>query len=173
MRTFKKSRAVGAVAATGLVTGLLVAWLVPITSAAAGDVQIQVLESSGPYTKLVDTGKEGFSAGDVLYEVHDILDPADESTVGRTITRFEILRSNKGGQDFTFILDCTVRLAGGEIVFSGGSKFSDFFDADGATFAVIGGTGSYALVRGTVVITPEEVGGGEGARFVFDLTTTA
>lgn len=169
----RSNRIVAVGAAAALVGALLVAWLAPISSANPGDTQIQVLESPGPYTKLVDTGKEGFSAGDVLYEVHDVLDPADESTVGRTITRFEILRSNKGGEDFTFILDCTVGLAGGDIVFSGGSKFSDFFDADGATFAVIGGTGTYALVRGTVVITPEEVGGGEGARFVFDLTTTA
>lgn len=163
------SRRRGAVA-VALIGGLVLALTAPASSAQV-QVQVQVLEFPGPYSREVDLGKAGFGTGDEIFEIHDLLDATDESVaLGQAITKITVVRLHKKGQDFTFILDCTVQLPGGDIVFYGGARFSELFGPDGLVFPVIGGTGPYAAAGGTVTIVPADVAGQDGAKFTFDLT---
>lgn len=165
-----KRRILAIASSVVLAGGGLAAWLVPATSASAGNVQIQVFDAEGPYEKVVDVGKPGFSPGDHILESHPLLDPADGSTVGRDFTRLEVMKVLHGGEDFLLLVDFTARLADGDIVVSGPIRFSQF--TTGGTLSVIGGTGAYELARGTVSSTGGEVGGTEGVILSFDLTTT-
>lgn len=143
MNLRRKLTAAGAVA---LVGGLVVAWLAPSSLAQA---QIQVIDREGPYERFVDVGKPGFSPGDTVFESHPLLDAADRTVVGRSFTRFTILRVIEGGEDLIAILDLTVRLADGDISLHGPVRFSRFLSPDGVTFAVIGATGAYEGMTGS------------------------
>ena len=70
--------------------------------------------------------------------------------------------------DAVLILDCTVRLADGNLNFYGAESFSSF--ADGVTYTVIGGTGRYHGTRGVVNITGGHVAGENVSLLAFDLT---
>jgi len=61
-------------------------------------------------------------------------------------------------------------LANGDIVASGPTKVSE--PSSTTTVAVIGGTGAYALARGTATLTPGEVSGKNGFLATIDRTTT-
>lgn len=87
-----RTRIAAVTASTVLAAAALAGWLV--TSAAAGNVQIQVFDGEGPYEKFIDVGKPGFSAGDEIVESHPLLDPADGSMVGRDFTRVKIGRAH-------------------------------------------------------------------------------
>jgi len=71
--------------------------------------------------------------------------------------------------DVRFILDCTIKLAAGNLMFYGAGDFSQLA-GDGATFAVIGGTGRYTGAEGFVTVKFGEVRGGNGAVITFHLT---
>lgn len=165
----KRTHGFATAASAVMAAGLLVAWLAP---ASLAQTQIQVLESPGPFSKTLDLGKPGFGTGDEIFEIHDLLDPADTTiVVGQAITRFTVVRLHQHGEDFTLILDCTVRLGEGENVFYGGARFSEFFGPEGAVFPVLGGTGAFSGAAGTVTIGVTAVGGEELALFTFDLIT--
>lgn len=140
-----------------VVTGVLVAWLAP---ASLAQTQIQVLDHEGPYEKVIDVGKAGFSAGDVILGTHQLFDVADGSTVvGRDFERLQVLRVVAGGQDFDFVYDTTIRLAEGDIVAYGEGRFSDVFGPGGASVSVTGGTGTYAGAAGTLSVAGTETEG--------------
>lgn len=157
----------------GLTAVLAVTLLAPVSSASAakapGDTQITVFDVEGPYEKDVDLGEPGFGPGDVVFEIQPLIDPVDQSPAGKVYTRIQVMRLLKSG-DFVFFLDCEVQLADGNILFNGPAKFSDF--DTGAIFPVTGGTGTYALARGTLTALSATVGGKDGATLTFDLTTT-
>jgi len=167
------SRAWMPLVTAGLTAALAVTLLAPVSSAGAtktrGDTQITVFDVEGPYTKMIDAGKPGFGPGDTVFEIQPLIDPVDESSLGKVFTRIQVMRLLKSG-DFVFFLDCEVRLADGNILFNGPARFSDL-DA-GAVFPVTGGTGSYELARGTATGVLASVGGKDGALLTFDLTTT-
>jgi len=163
----KRWRGLAATVASSLLALTAVATFVG--TASAGDTTITVFDVEGPYTKSVDAGTPGFGPGDLVLEIQPLINPMDQSSVGKVYTRIQVMKLLKGG-DFVFFLDCQVDLAGGNILFSGSAKFSDF--STGATFPVTGGTGSYALARGSVSGVFGKVGGKDGATLTFDLTTT-
>jgi hypothetical protein len=135
-------------AASTAVAGLLVLWLAPASSA---QTPIQVLDREGPYEKMIDVGKPGFSAGDVILETHPLVDAADGTTVvGRDFARLQVLRVLANGQDFVFIIDSTLRFEDGDVVFYGTSRFSELLGPEGVTLPVTAGTGAYEGATGTV-----------------------
>lgn len=129
-----------------LVGAMLVAWLAPPSLA---QTQIRILDREGPYERFVDVGKPGFSPGDTVLESHPLLDASDQRVVGRSFTRFTILRVLKGGEDLIAILDLTVRLTDGDISLYGPVRFSELFSPGGATFSVVGTTGAYDGMTGS------------------------
>ena len=150
------------------VAGLaVVAWLAPASSAAP--VPVSVLDSGVPFNRIVDAGRPGFpTPGDEIIEVHDLLDPADETTVvGRALTHIEVLKPIHGGEDLLFAIDCTIQLADGSITFYGGDRLGRI--AEGITLPVNGGTGVYAGASGTVTAVHRDVAGADGALLTFEL----
>jgi hypothetical protein len=96
-----------------------------------------------------------------------LLDPATGDQVGTSKTRIEVI--SQVGDDLSFILDCTFEWPdGNNIVFTGAEYFSDL--ATGLTFAVVGGTGTYAGANGSVHLTPATVDGQSGSTATFTIT---
>jgi len=151
-RTKKLTTLGGAV----LVGAMSVAWL---SAPSLAQTQIQVLDREGPYEKLVDVGRAGFSAGDVVLESHPLLAPVDESVVGRSFTRLTVMKVVRGGEDLVGILEFTARLSGGDVTAYGPVRFSDLFAPGGATFAVIGATGTYEGMTGSATAVATETEG--------------
>lgn len=146
-----------AVASTALAISVLVAWLAP---ASLAQTQIQVLDHEGPYERIVDVGKPGFSPGDVILGTHPLFDAADPSTVvGRDFERIQVLRVVAGGEDFDFVYDTTIRLADGDIVAYGEGRFSTVFAPGGASVPVTGGTGAYAGAAGGLSVAATDTEG--------------
>lgn len=134
---------------------------------AATDNGIVVFEPPSQLSDtFVDLGDGGFSAGDIILENGGLTDPTGES-VGQVVTRIQVVEP-LDGDDFLFILDCTVRLDGGNLTFYGAGEFGDI--AEGVDFALTGGTGRYAGTRGTVSVVGAEVDGEEGVTITFHLT---
>ena len=170
----RKAKGVAALAAAVGISGvLMVSLLAPASSARSprnpGDTQISVFDVEGPFERDLDLGGPGFGPRDIVFEIQPLIDPVDQSPVGKVYTRLQVMRVLKTG-DFVFLIDCQVKLSTGTILFNGTARFSDF--SSGAVFPVTGGTGSYELARGTVTGTAGSVGGKDGATLAFDLTTT-
>ncbi|MFN2462177.1 MAG: hypothetical protein ABR591_16100 [Candidatus Velthaea sp.] len=68
--------------------------------------------------------------------------------VGRTETALTI--THAGAEDLQAMIECTVELPEGKILFAGAFKFADL--GHGAVVPVVGGTGAYKGAAGTVVI---------------------
>jgi hypothetical protein len=110
---------------------------------------------------------ETLAPGSQLLFDEPLLDPATGDEVGTSKTRVEVV--SQVGDDLSFILDCTFEWpAGNNIVFTGAEYFSHL--ATGATFAVVGGTGTYAGANGSVQLTPDTVDGQSGSIATFTFT---
>ena len=158
--------AVLAVVATMIVTASL--WL---PAALAGDTQVHVFDPEGKYSKLIDIGKPGFSAGDQIVEIHTLLDPTDGSNAGKIYTQATILKTVKDDDDILTV-HCSVVLPSGTIAFYGRVDYAAANTPSGASLPVTGGTGDYELARGTVNIVFDTLNGDSGSMLTFDLTTT-
>jgi hypothetical protein len=99
---------------------------------------------------LVDLGKPGFGATDQLIEENPLTNSAGK-TVGSAYTVFTIT-SGKSPADGKGLIDCSINLAGGRILFNG---FVDLakLGKGGEIVPVVGGTGAYAGTGGTVRMT--------------------
>ena len=98
--------------------------------------------------QMLDLGKTGFGPGDQLVEESPVVD-AGGQTLGKALTTAAII-SGTGMTDFEAVVDCTVELAEGHLVFHGGFASKDL--AAGAPVPVVGGTGQYAGATGTVMM---------------------
>lgn len=140
---------------------------VPASLAATDDGIVVFGPQSQVSQTFLDLGDGGFSAGDAILENAGLVDPDTGESVGRAVTRIQVVELLDGG-DFLFILDCTVELKGGNLTFYGAGEFGDV--AEGIDFALTGGTGRYAGTRGTVTVAGAEVDGEEGVKITFHLT---
>jgi hypothetical protein len=86
---------------------------------------------------------------------------ASGQTIGDSVTRVQVF------QDGKYLLDCTVRIPGGNLVFSGEEDFANV--ATASTFAVTGGTGRFSGAGGQVVATPTTVQGAAATLLTFQL----
>lgn len=153
-----------------LAGAIMLAAHAPVSSAGVAPAHIEVFNVEGPFEKDIDLGKAGFpTAGDYAVESQPLLDPADGSAVGRSISQLTIVRPVSKGQDFEILLDSTLRLPQGDLVLDGGLRFSELF-ADG-TIPVVGGTGAFAGARGTVAFAAGTVAGRDGFVLSIDITT--
>lgn len=126
---------------------------------------IEVYVAEGAPTH-VDELEPGIGPGDWLLFRDPVLN-ADGEEIGLADTRVQIIAA-AGDGDLTFILNCTIELDRGRLVFSGAELFSRVESE--TTFAVIGGTGSYAGAEGDVTGTPTTVDGRPASQLIFDLS---
>lgn len=131
--------------------------------------QIVVFSTDAGFLKEVDVGAKGFSAGDYSVGNDPLLDPDSAGKVGREVFKLTFVRLFRKQNDVLFIGDFKVSLPEGSLAVYGAARFSEI--QDGATFAVVGGTGDYAQVRGSVLIKSGEVSGKTGRFLTFDITT--
>lgn len=143
-----------AVAVTATVTSF--AWR---ADAAPRRVQVFEPEEQG-YSKTIDAAPEGLGAGDRILEDKPLVDPRTGRTVGSAVTNVNIVRELDGG-DLLAIIDCTVRLREGTIVFYGAARFSELGNG-GATLEITGGASAFDGAGGTVVVRSGELTGKPG-----------
>lgn len=160
-----RTRRLGVAFAVALVvTGTALA-VAPV-GAGADPKQITLLEPAGEgvesWFNLADTDSgPGADLGDILLERKPLVDPESAEPVGTAVTRVQLVDIDAG--DAAFIIDCTIQLENGDLVFYGAGLFSQL--GTGATFAVTGGTGDFHRASGIVTITV----GAAGAIIDFDL----
>ena len=111
-------------------------------------------------------GDPGSDIGDLLVEHKSLLDPSSGAKVGEAVTRGQTADVVAG--DPLIIIDCTIKLAGGDIVFYGSGPFSKMMDK-GLGFAVVGGTAKYRGAKGLVTVRMAERNGKPGANITFNL----
>lgn len=131
--------------------------------------EIVVFSTDAGFLKEVDVAAKGFSAGDYNVGSDPLLDPETGEKVGTEVFKLSFVRLFQKQNDVLFIGDFKVSLPEGTLAVYGAARFSEI--QNGATFAVVGGTGDYAQVRGSVVIKSGEVAGQSGRFLTFDLTT--
>jgi hypothetical protein len=95
---------------------------------------------------------EAFAPGQVGTE--DAPVARDGETVGLALTSLTI--THVEGDDVAGLIDCSIELPEGSIVFNGSFHFGDM--ASGVDIPVVGGTGDYASAIGTVTLTGSEDG---------------
>ena len=165
----RKRMLTGAIGAA-LAGSLLLAAMAPISSAQTTPTHIEVFNVEGPFEKDVDVAKPGFpTAGDYAVESQPLLDPADGTPMGRSLSQLTIVRAVSQGQDLEIVLNSTMRLAQGDLVLNGGLRFSELLD--GGAIAVVGGTGAFAGARGTAAFSAGTVAGRDGFVLSIDITT--
>lgn len=125
------------------------------------DGRTQVVET------FLELGGPGMSPGNTQIEHAELIDPELLSSVGRVVTRWQVVE-DLGGGDAVIILDCTIELADGNLTFYGATEFNRF--PAGAEFPVTGGTGAYVGAAGTATVTPAEIGELSGFVIAFELT---
>lgn len=125
---------------------------------------IEVYAAAGQPTH-VDELEPGIGPGDWLVFRDPVLDSGGER-IGTAVTRVQVIAA-AGEDDLAFILDCTVELDDGRLVFSGAEQFSHL--ETGVSYAVVGGTGSYAGASGQVHGEPAVVDGRPTSRLTFAL----
>ena len=166
MRT-KNIRAFSGVA---VAAALLLALHPAISSAQGAPAHLDLFNVEGPFEKDIDVGRAGFpTAGDFAVESQPLLDPADGSAAGRSISELTIVRPVSRGQDLEIILHSTLRLSQGDVVLDGALRFSELLD--GGTIAVVGGTGQFTGARGTAIFSAGTVAGHDGFQISIDITT--
>jgi hypothetical protein len=128
---------------------------------------IEVVVRSG-FAYLIDeapaaTHEFDLSAGDLLLFHDPVFDSEGEKEIGSAVTRVQVMQGpdDDGLGDVLFLLDCTIRLNDGNLLFSGAGQLGDL--GTGAEFALVGGTAQYSGARGTV----EMVMGDEATKLNF------
>jgi hypothetical protein len=165
-----RNKKIGALSGAAVAAALVLALHPAISSAQGAPTHLDVFNVEGRFEKDIDVGRAGFpTAGDFAVESQPLLDPADGSAAGRSISELTIVRAVSRGQDFEIILHSTLRLSQGDVVLDGGLRFSELFE--GGTIAVVGGTGAFAGARGTAAFSSGTVGGRDGFLVSIDITT--
>lgn len=151
-----------------LITAAALSLAVLFTSAtpgfAASAPTFQVYVTSGEPTH-IDELDPGVGPGDWLL-FHDAVVDGSGSEIGTALTRVQVIAATSG-DDLAFILDCTVELATGNLVFTGAERFSHL--ATETAFALAGGTGEYGGVEGQVRGAPATVDGAPVTELTFEL----
>jgi hypothetical protein len=122
---------------------MLVAGLVAQAGAdARRTVTMTVIEHANT-DKVIDTGKAGDSAGDLLTFHNKVFDEADAVQVGTDIGDCIRINPKRGSWECRW----TTNLEGGSITVEG-----PFYDTKDSTMAITGGTGVYVTARGSMDI---------------------
>ncbi len=137
---------------------------VPPGAAAPRPQNLEVYVAAGEPTH-VDESEPGLGPGDWLLFRDPVLDAAGEE-IGTAVTRVQII-SPAGNNDVAFILDCTVELGDGGLVFTGAERLSHLETE--VSYAVAGGTGSFAGASGQVTGAHARVNGQPASRLTFEL----
>jgi hypothetical protein len=149
-------------------SGVVIGAMVPAASQQPRTTFTVCDRNRGGYNKEIDVGRNGFSAGDGILEVDTLRRPKSGAKVGRLVLRATVVRVFRRQQDSLVVGDFTATFRNGKITAYGHATFRKF-QAEGAKFAITGGTGSYNDVRGVVVVRLGQCGGKLGTRSTFNL----
>jgi hypothetical protein len=152
-------------AAMGM-AGVLVALLGPAASQEARR-EIEVFSTDLGFVKQIDLGRKGFSSGDLILGRDPLLDPERGEKVGREVFRAQNVRVFPKARDGLVIVDATVILPEGRLVWHGTARFSQF--NEGIDFAVTGGTGEFRDATGSVTVKNGRVGDVRGRLLTFSV----
>ncbi len=120
---------------------LLIAGLVAQAGADARRTTTLVVIEHANTDKVIDTGKPGDTAGDLLTFHNKVYDEADAVQVGTDIGDCVRINPSKGSWECRW----TTNLEGGSLTVEG-----PFYDTKDSTFAITGGTGVYVTARGSM-----------------------
>jgi hypothetical protein len=123
---------------------LLIAGLVAQAGADARRTTTLVVIEHANTDKVIDTGKAGDSAGDLLTFHNKVYDEADAVQVGTDIGDCIRINPKRGSWECRW----TTSLEGGSITVEG-----PFYDTKDSTMAITGGTGVYVTARGSMDVT--------------------
>jgi copper chaperone CopZ len=114
-------------------------------------VTIVIDEGKATVQEIIDAGKTGFGPGDQLVEEAPVTDSSGTS-IGDSNTVFSIT-SGKAIESAHGLLDCSINLAGGKILFNGYLPIDKLSKDTPIAVPVIGGTGVYAGAGGVANMT--------------------
>jgi hypothetical protein len=149
-------------------TGVVIGAMVPAASQQPGTSFTLCDRNRGGYSKDIDVGKQGFSAGDYFVEVDTLRRPKSGAKVGRIVVKTTFVRVFRKQQDARFIADFQAAFPNGKITGYGSARFSSF-QKGGSGFAITGGTGTYNEVRGGAIVRNGRCGGKAGVLITFNL----
>jgi hypothetical protein len=153
----RKQIVFAAAAAAGAVTAVLGITDVFASSAALPGPGVIPITATTVSDVKVDTGRRGRSVGDLQISRQRLFcRRSSPSCVGKTIGHAEMVCTSTGGRSSN--CSGTYFLPKGKIVVSGPKTFREIFEV-----AVVGGTGIYDNVRGTLTVTSL---GGKPERFL-------
>ena len=131
-------RKLAIVAATGM---LVVAAAAGTLSAGAGGGTVVTVVEHATTDKVIDLGKRGDSAGDLLTFANQLFDETNTSKVGRDQGSCIRVNPKRGFWQCSW----TAWLGGGSVTVEG-----PFYDDRESTLAITGGTGSYSNATGSM-----------------------
>jgi hypothetical protein len=149
-------------------SGVVIGAMVPAASQQPETTFTLCDRNRGGYSKDIDVGKQGFSAGDYFVEVDTLRRPKSGAKVGRIVVKTTFVRVFRKQQDARFIVDFQATLPNGKITGYGSARFSSF-QKGGSKFAITGGTGTYNEVRGGAIVRSGRCGGKAGVIITFNL----
>jgi hypothetical protein len=148
-------------------SGVVIGLMVPASSQQGGTTITACVRDRGGYTKDIDVGKKGFSAGDYLLESDPLRNPKSGTVVGHSVVKVTLVKRFRKRNDVLFIVDSTDRFAKGKISTYGYAKFSAV--RKGVKIAIIGGTGIYNQARGAAFVKAGRCGGERGIRITYNV----
>ena len=163
----KRIRVFGSVAGIAA-SAIVLATLVPASSQQAATTTKRVCEVNNTgFSKFIDVGKHGFSAGDYQLSSTPVYDTATGKRVATDVVKITIV-NRIGKRNARFILDATLVFKAGRVTAYGPGLFSNF--RKGINFAVTGGTGAYRLADGTAFAKNGLCRGKPGVHITLNLT---
>jgi hypothetical protein len=154
------------------VVAALVITVTAVSAAAPAPAQRDFEVFTGPgFLHKIDEAPAGtsvtdLSPGDTLLHHDPVLDPNTGQQIGTAVTRVGAVQ-NLDGADKVILVDCTVQLADGDVVFYGADQLSRV-QTTGTVYAITGGTRSYVGADGTVTVRLDKLQGKDGFRLAFD-----
>jgi hypothetical protein len=147
-------------------SGVVIGAMVPASSQEGGTIRVCDQNRPG-YSKDIDVGRNGFSAGDYNLFRDRILSTQTGNSAGHVVGRVTFVKILYKPNDVRFILDFTTQLRRGKITVYGAGQFRKF--RKGLKLPITGGTGAYSAAGGFVNVSNGRCGGKAGVRLVFNL----
>lgn len=124
------------------------------------------------FQKFIDHAPKGPSAGDRHLYRGELIDPETGEQVAVTRDHHvysKFFKRNGKVNDVLLLIDAWDEFEDGEIVLSGSIRGSQVASPEGATIAIVGGTGRYSRARGTVTGKAGEYNGEHGLLLTFEI----
>lgn len=154
-------RALGVVAAA-IAVAVLGATLLPAYSQSKDEEVTNVCDQNRPgYSRDIDVGEDGFSAGDYSVFADKLLFSRSGKKAGRLVGQLTVVRP-VSNRDAVITGDVLIFTPAGKLSVKFGGRFSDF--EKGTSYPVTGGAGHYQHATGSVFLKSGPCNGRPGIR---------